>query len=62
MVMPLRSPPKDDAGYVIGIRIDQQSADAHGDGDQEQEMWAAYADFLEPIDALDPDIRQAQAP
>ena len=39
---------EDGAGYVIGIWTDREASQAHAD--REAEMWAAYADYLEPVE------------
>lgn len=40
---------EDGAGYVIGIWTDEKAA--YANAGREAEMWAAYADYLDPIEA-----------
>ncbi len=40
---------EDGAGYVIGIWSDKEAA--YANADREAEMWAAFADYLEPVEA-----------
>jgi heme-degrading monooxygenase HmoA len=40
---------EDGAGYVIGIWTDKEAA--YANADREEQMWAAYSDHLEPVEA-----------